>query len=172
MHPLTRVAAGFTAAWAIHDLEELLTMARSSRTALAKMPERIPLPEGMRERGVSQAHVNLSIGIMAANVALASWEGVRTQGRSALFRGALLVFGAHGVTHLLSSAVLRGYSTGVVTSPLVVLPFWWWARREYRRVGVRDLDAKAVGVAVAAVPVLVAVHVATWLALGKRSIGR
>jgi uncharacterized protein with HXXEE motif len=66
----------------------------------------------------------------------------------------LAAYTAHGATHVLQSAVLRGYTPGVATVPLVIAPYSAWAWWTLRRAGVdvggqhlrRDL---AVGGAVA-----------------------
>jgi hypothetical protein len=49
----------------------------------------------------------------------------------------LAAFTAHGATHLLQAAVLRGYTPGVVTVPLVIAPYSVWAWRALRRSGLR-----------------------------------
>lgn len=171
MNDLTRTCVGLCAAWAVHDAEELLTMSRNSADVLRRVPGWAPVPEDVRAHGVSQAHVGLSLAIMAALVGIASREGVRTAGRSAVFRGALLAFGAHGFAHIAGSGVMRGYTTGVVTAPTVVIPYWLCARHVLRRHGIRDNDAKATTVALMALPLLCGVHAVTRAILGERSLG-
>lgn len=169
MNDLTRASLGFFAAFAIHDAEELVTMAPSSRRVLARVPKWAPIPDDLRMRGLSQTHVNAGIGIMAALVATASVAGVRTEGRSVWFRGGLLAFGAHGFTHLATAVAAREYTTGVATSPTIVIPFWLWARRVLRRNGIREHDAKSIAVAVSVLPLILGTHVFTRLILGKKS---
>ena len=171
MNDLTRVSVGLFVAFAVHDAEELVTMAPTSRRVLSRTPTWVPIPDDLRTRGVSQSHVNVGIGIMAALVAGTAVAGVRTQGRSAWFRGGLLAFGAHGLTHLASAVASREYTTGVATSPTIVIPFWLWARRVLRRNGIREHDAKSTAVAISVFPLLLAVHVVTRLILGQRSLG-
>ncbi|MFE2147875.1 HXXEE domain-containing protein, partial [Streptomyces sp. NPDC059456] len=60
----------------------------------------------------------------------------RTGGRSAFYQAALNGFGLHGLVHLGQAAATRGYTPGVVTSPLLVVPFTLWARGRLRRAGV------------------------------------
>lgn len=144
-------------------------MAPTSRRALARVPEWVPVPDDLRTRGVSQTHVNVGIGIMSALVATAAVAGVRTQGRSAWFRGGLLAFGAHGFTHLATSIAAREYTTGVATSPTIVIPFWLWARGALRRNGVREHDAMSTAVAISVLPLTLGVHVLARLILGRKS---
>ncbi|MFI7640257.1 HXXEE domain-containing protein [Nonomuraea sp. NPDC049400] len=121
------VTWGLLVAWAVHDAEELATIAGWARKARERWPW---VPE------VSQGHVNVAIGLMGGVVAGASALGARTGGRSPVFQAALLGFGAHGVVHLGQAAVARGYTPGVVTAPLVVIPFSVWAWRRLRAAGV------------------------------------
>ncbi|WP_211370731.1 HXXEE domain-containing protein, partial [Nonomuraea turkmeniaca] len=57
------VTWGLLAAWAVHDAEELATMARWVRAARPRLEERFPwIPWERLE--VSQQHVNVAIGLM------------------------------------------------------------------------------------------------------------
>ncbi len=169
MDDTTRVCLGLFAAFAVHDAEELLTMPATSSRALQQLPAWAPVSDEIRERGVSQTHANVSIGIMATLVAASTVAGVRTHGRSALFRGALTAFGVHGFTHMASAVATRGYTTGVATSPTVVIPYWLWARRVLRKNGVHLHDAKSTAVAISVLPLVFAVHGVTRLVLRERS---
>lgn len=113
---------GLFLAWALHDAEEWFTIGPWAR-----------------ERGlpVSDGLARTAIVVMGGIVAAAAVDGARSGGRSALYQAALLGFGAHGFTHLATSAAVRGYSPGVATVPVTVLPFWLWASRELSRAGVR-----------------------------------
>ncbi len=129
------VAWGLLGAWAVHDAEELATMARWTRAARPRLEERLPgVPWERLE--VSQRHVNVAIGLMGGVVAGAAALGARTGGRGAVFQAALAGFGAHGVMHLAQAALFRGYTPGVATAPLVVLPYSVWAWRRLRASGV------------------------------------
>lgn len=159
MPDLSCVSTGLFVAWAAHDAEEYVTMASSSRDLLARIPEWVPLPADLRERGFSQAHVNLSLALTAAAVAGSAMAELRSNGGSPWFRGGALAFGVHGFGHLAASLATRGYTTGVVTAPLIVLPYWWWARRVLRRRGLECADAATTAVALAALPLTAGVHV-------------
>lgn len=109
------------AAWAAHDAEEWFTIGPWART---------------RGIPVSDGRARSAIVVMGVAVAVASFDGARTGGRSSLFQSALLAFGLHGFGHLALSVGVRGYSPGVVTAPLVVVPFWRWAVHRLGRAGV------------------------------------
>ena len=171
MKDTTAAAIGLFAAWAIHDAEEVATMAPESKRILSRLPGRSRRFRRLRKHGLSQAHVNLSVGLMGGVVAAASIRGIATEGKSAFFRGSVLAFGIHGIGHIAGSIVARRYTTGVATVPLVVIPYWLWARKVLQRHKLRDDDAVASRVAYAGIPVLWAVHGITALILGARSIG-
>jgi Protein of unknown function with HXXEE motif len=121
----------------------------------------------MRQAGLSQQHVNLGISLMGAYVAAVSAVGVRSRGRSRLFRGGLLAFGLHGFGHIGVTAVLRRYTTGVATSPTIVIPYWLWALRALAREGLSDRDGTAPWAAVS-ILLIPTVHVVTRLVLGRK----
>jgi Protein of unknown function with HXXEE motif len=164
MQRTTTVSLGLFAAWACHDLEELFTMRETSRAVAARMPDWVPIPDDVRKDGLSQQHVNLSISLMGAYLAGVSAVGVRSLGRSRLFRSALLGFGLHGFGHIGATVALRRYTTGVATSPTIVIPYWLWARRALAREGLSDRDGTA-RLAAATLLLLPVVHVATRLLL-------
>ncbi|QTE03083.1 HXXEE domain-containing protein [Streptomyces cyanogenus] len=133
------VTFGLLAAWAVHDTEELVTVPRWVRTRLPELRERFPrLPETLwRQVGsVDAREFTTAVAAMAVVVAAAAADGHRTGGRSTVYQTALDAFGLHGVVHLAQAAVLRSYTPGSVTSPLVVIPFTLWARTRLRRAGV------------------------------------
>ncbi|MEU3733627.1 HXXEE domain-containing protein [Streptomyces sp. NPDC033538] len=155
------VTLGLLAAWALHDAEELATVPGWWRRELPALRERFPsVPEAVWRRAgsVGGREFTVAVGVMAAVVASASAAGRRTDGRSAAYQTALNAFGLHGLVHLAQAGLVRGYTPGSVTSPLVVVPFTLWARHRLRRAGVlrptrpRDL-ARGVGLAGAAVVV-------------------
>jgi hypothetical protein len=141
-----RVTWGLFAAWALHDAEEWLTMARWSARRAASGRRRIP---GLQ---INEAHVHTGISLMGAMVAAAALQGARTGGRSRLFQSAVAGFGLHGFGHLAASAATRGYTPGVVTSPVVVIPFGAWAWHRLSRSGIRRPAAATMLDAVVMVP--------------------
>jgi hypothetical protein len=166
----TTISLGLFAAWACHDLEELFTLRETSRTVAARMPDWVPLPDDVRQDGLSQQHLNLGISLMGAYFAAVSALGVRSRGRSRLFRSALLAFGLHGFGHIGATAALRQYTSGVATSPTIVIPYWLWARRALAREGLSDRDGTAPSAA-ASFLLIPTVHVVTRLLLGRKSRG-
>ncbi|MFJ7772944.1 HXXEE domain-containing protein [Streptomyces sp. NPDC097107] len=153
------VTFGLLAAWALHDAEELATVPGWWRRNLPALRERFPtVPEAVWRRAepADGREFAVAVGVMAAVVASASAAGRLTGGRSAAYQTALNAFGLHGLVHLAQAGLVRGYTPGSATSPLVVVPFTLWARHRLRRAGVlhatrpRDL-AVGFGLAVAAV---------------------
>jgi hypothetical protein len=167
MQRTTTISLGLFAAWACHDLEELFTMRETSRAVGARMPDWVPIPDDVRQDGLSQQHLNLGISLMGAYVAGVSAVGVRSRGRSPLFRGGLLAFGLHGFGHIGVTAALRQYTAGVATSPTIVIPYWLWARRALAREGLSDRDGTAPWAA-ASILLIPTVHVVTRRLLAAR----
>jgi hypothetical protein len=160
MKRTTKVSLGLFAAWALHDLEELITFPRESRKLARRAPQWLPIPSDIRQDGLCQRHVTTSIGIVGAAMGVAALAGVRSQGRSRFFQTMVEGFGWHGVGHLAGTLLTRQYTSGVTTTPILVLPYWLWARRELSRAGVprRALGPRYL---IAAYPLLLGVHVAT-----------
>jgi hypothetical protein len=158
--PSRAVTLGLFFAWAVHDLEELLTMSRWSRRAVPKLRERFRwVPKGVWEQvEVSPAHVAVGIGLVGTVVAGAAVDGARTGGRSGFYQGVLAVFGWHSVTHLLGSVAFRGYTPGVVTAPLVVAPFSLWAWGRLRHAGVATNYGGIAAMTLLALPTIAGAH--------------
>ncbi|GHB64692.1 membrane protein [Streptomyces viridiviolaceus] len=155
------VTLGLLAAWALHDAEELVALPGWLRRNVPVLRERFPLvPEAVwrRAEAVDAREFTVAVGVMAAVVASAAAAGRLTGGRSSAYQTALDAFGLHGLVHLAQAGLLRGYTPGAATSPLVVVPFTLWARHRLRRAGVlrparpRDV-ALALGLAGAATTV-------------------
>ncbi|HEY3507271.1 MAG TPA: HXXEE domain-containing protein [Actinocatenispora sp.] len=165
-----KVTWGLLAAWALNDLEELVTMAAWSRRAVPRLRDRHPkLParvvDQLRTTGPEAA---VAIGLMGAVVALAAYRGDRTGGRSLLYQSVLAAFGAHAATHVGSALAYRGYTPGVVTAPTVVAPFAAWAFWRLHRAGV-PIDRRALRAALPLMGAVTAgVHVAARAALRRR----
>ncbi|MEU7730158.1 HXXEE domain-containing protein [Streptomyces sp. NPDC040724] len=137
--PRSAVTLGLLAAWTVHDLEEMATVARWTRTRVPVLRERHPrVPDRVWRsmEAVDGPEFATAVGVMGLIVAAASADGHRTGGRSAFYQASLNGFGLHGLVHLAQAAATRGYTPGVVTSPLLVIPFTLWARGRLRRDGV------------------------------------
>lgn len=154
------VTLGLLAAWAAHDAEEVAALPGWLRRNVPALRERFPaVPEAVWRRAGSlhTREFAVAVGVMGAVVAATSAAGYATGGRSAVYQTALNGFGLHGLVHLAQAAVVRGYTPGAATSPVLVVPFTLWARRRLRRAGVlrparRDL-ALGLGLAGAATAV-------------------
>jgi hypothetical protein len=127
--------AGLFVAWMVHDLEELATMTDTSRTLLQQLPDWMPVPDSIRQQGLTTRYLVTGIATIGLIVAAAAVRGYRTQGRSAFYQNTLLAFGVHGFGHIAASLLTLGYTSGVATTPLVLL-FWLWATRALEEAGV------------------------------------
>lgn len=150
-------------------------MPRWMRRARPRLERRFPrVPRSVwRRLDPEQEHAALAISIMGCLIAAAAYRGDRTDGRSALFRAAIAGFGAHAVPHIGSAVVTGGYTPGLVTTPLVVVPYSLWAGRELRRAGVEEAEIPAW--AYTAVPAAIgAAHLAATavLAVARRTAAR
>lgn len=132
------VTWGLLAAWIVHDIEELLTMPSWSQEAPAQVREVFPqVPDAVvNQLPMSRAEATTAIALTGLAIAAASASGARSGGASKLFQASLAGFGLHAGTHLAQSAVLRRYTPGLVTTPLVVIPYSVWAWRRLKRSGV------------------------------------
>ncbi|TCC06070.1 HXXEE domain-containing protein [Kribbella soli] len=124
-----KLAWGLLAAWIVHDLEELATMPSFSQQPDLPAPLTKVLP-------MSRSEAATAIGLTGVAIAAASAAGAATGGRSKFFQASLMGFGLHAGTHLAQSAVLRRYTPGLITTPLVVIPFSVWAWRRLKTEGV------------------------------------
>ena len=151
---------GLFAAWAVHDLEELLTMAAWTRRQAGRLPLARPM---------SQAYVNVGIALMGVVVAAGAVAGARSDGRSGFYQSALAGFGWHAGGHVLSAVALREYTPGLVTAPLLVAPFSLWAWRRLAAAGVPQDGRRATvwGAVLTAVSLLVAHTAAAILTRGR-----
>jgi hypothetical protein len=155
-------------AWAVHDLEELVTTPGWVERARPRLRRRLPwVPDGVWDRiGSDRTHTTLAIGLMGVLFAAAAATGARTGGRSPFYQLMLAGFGAHAVPHMASALVTGGYTPGLVTAPTVVVPFSWWASRTLRAAGVPRSNVPAA--ALALIPV--AIGAAHAGALGLRRL--
>jgi hypothetical protein len=110
--------------------------------------------------------VTVAIGLVGLVMAAASVAGARSGGRSAFYRAMLAGFGWHAVTHVAPAAALRSYTPGLVTTPLVVVPFSLWAA------GVTGGASRPPASSLALLPpVLLAAYGAAHLLTARRSAG-
>jgi hypothetical protein len=153
------VTYGLFAAWAVHDLEEIAGVAYWSRRVVPELRRRHPwVPDRVwRTASTDPTGMAKAVGLMGIAVAGAAIAGERTGGRSPLFQAAIAGFGLHGLTHLAGSALARDYTPGVLTAPVLVIPYALWARRQLARAGVwRPMSAADAALALAVAGGLVA----------------
>ncbi|WP_427895809.1 HXXEE domain-containing protein [Kribbella sp. GL6] len=145
---MKKVAWGLLAAWMIHDLEELATMPSFSQSPDLPRPLTKVLP-------MSRTEAATAIGLTGVAMAAASAAGAATGGRSKFFQASLLGFGLHAGTHLAQSVALRRYTPGLVTTPLVVIPFsvWAWRRLQASDVPIAPSDRRLNLALAAVVPI-------------------
>jgi hypothetical protein len=163
------VTWGLLIAWVLHDLEELFTLPAWSGRMTAAMRRRYPrLPDWIwRLFDPSRARIAIAITLMGLIFVIASTVGAASAGTSPLFQVVLIGFGVHGLFHVGWSVALRGYTPGVVTAVLVVLPFSIWAWREVAHAGiVSDVGWWLLPITLALLqPVLFAVHALGYVVL-------
>jgi hypothetical protein len=140
---------GLFAAWLAHDLEELATMSDNSRILVTRLPSSLPVPASVRDHGFTDRYVASGIAAVGLVIAAAAVRGYRTHGRSAFYQNVLLGFGLHGLGHLGMSLLTRGYTSGVDTSPVIVIPFWLWATSTLNQAGVPNRRSIPAAVALA-----------------------
>jgi hypothetical protein len=158
--------AGLFVAWMVHDLEELATMTDTSRTMLQQLPDWMPVPDSIRQQGLTTRYLVTGIATIGLIVAAAAVRGYRTQGRSAFYQNTLLAFGVHGLGHLAVSLLTRGYTSGVATAPLVLL-FWLWATRALEEAGVPNRRSLPAAIALLAGSLAVG-HFTAYLLTGNQ----
>ena len=132
------VPYGLLLAWAVHDLEEVLTFERWKRTAVPRLRARFPRVPGLvwqRLESTSAQDFALAVALAGVLMATASAAGQATGGRSRYFQLMLAGFGLHTVSHVASAMGARGYTPGVVTASLVAAPFAAWAVRQLKAAG-------------------------------------
>ncbi len=100
--------------------EELLTYVPTLRETADSAPTPVWLAD--RVRTIDQRHINVGSAMMAGLCTTAVADGIRTRGRGRLYQDFQWVFGLHGFGHILVSAAAKKYTTGSVSSPLVVIP--------------------------------------------------
>ena len=152
------IAAALFVSWAVHDLEEIVGTRYWRNRTLPRLRARYPtVPQSVWRRAeVDTAQMAIAVGLVAVPVGVAAIRGIRTDARSPLFQAAVTAYGLHGVGHVAGSLLARDYTPGVLTSPLVVVPYAVWARRQLTRNGVwQPMSGRDIAVSLLAVPVIV-----------------
>ncbi|MCG2797817.1 MAG: HXXEE domain-containing protein [Cellulomonas sp.] len=113
--------------WWAHDVEELITMSRTSARTAERLQRRLPwLPASVRDRvRLDQRQATGAIALVGAvMVGTAVVADARPDSRIArvLVEVEVVALGAHAFTHVGSALVLGTYTSGLVTAPTVALP--------------------------------------------------
>ena len=130
----------------LHDAEELMTVAPWLREHGRELPPVVQPFMGVTTRQFALAIMVLLAGIVAA-AAHGAWRAKRG-GRSLPF---LLVAGmlvGNGLTHLAQAAIFRGYTPGVLTALLLVLPYGYLLGEQLRADGLVTRRSWAAAIAV------------------------
>ena len=108
---------------------------------------------------MSRSHVTVAITIMGVFMLAAAIDGVRSDGASWFYQAVLIGFGLHGIGHLAMSALARSYTPGVLTAPIIVIPFSWWAWHTLEQAGAVSASTSSLLIALALLPaVLLGAH--------------
>lgn len=135
--PLATVYWFLPAAFALHDTEEMLTMpawVARNRTAVASVLDRLGLDRGLLDvLPDTPAKAGLAIGFVLV-LFLGVTAGVSRHPESPFWRstyaGLLGAFFLHGFTHLFTAFAFGGYTPGVASAPVIVLPVSLWIYRQ------------------------------------------
>ena len=142
-------------AWVIHDIEEAV--------AFPATCDRLADRTGIDQLRISRKQSWTAVGLMGALVLVTCGLGVRSSGRSPVYRAVVAGLEAHVVSHLGASIAQRGYTAGVATALPVMLPGALAARRELRRGGVELTVMDTVRGAALLLPAAVACQVVARL---------
>jgi hypothetical protein len=127
---LTRWILAAPAVFLVHDGEELLTIVPWLRSHRAVLPAIVQPLADVTTPQLAVAMLVLFAGLVAA--AIHGVHRARQGRRSLLF---LVLAGAlvgNGLTHLGQALAFRGYTPGLITALLVVLPYGYGLGRELR----------------------------------------
>ena len=105
----------------VHDAEEILTVEPWLRTHRGELPAVV-----QPFAAVTTAQFALAVGMLFVGFLAVAAHGARQARRGRASVPFLLVAGAlvaNGLTHLAQAAYFRGYSPGVVTALVLVLPY-------------------------------------------------
>lgn len=114
-------------AWLIHDLEEAL--------AFPSTCDDLAVQTGIAPLRMTAAQSWLAVTLAGIGVRYACQRGAASKGRSRLYRGTVAGLELHVFAHVLASVARRGYTAGVLTAPLVMLPGARQARQELAALG-------------------------------------
>jgi uncharacterized protein with HXXEE motif len=142
----------------VHDAEEIATVASWMPNHRAELPAAVQPLAMVTTRQFTFAVIVLFLGLLAATMHAVPRARVGT--RSLPFLLMVGAFVANGVTHLAQAAVFRGYTPGLLTAVLLVIPYGIGLGEQLRASGLASrrmwLAMVALG-AVLQVPIIVGI---------------
>ena len=172
--PLATVYWFLPAAFALHDTEEMLTMpswVSRHREQVASTLDHLGFGHGLLAALPSTpARAALAIGcVLVLFVGISA--GASRHPDSPLWRdlyaGLLGAFFLHGYTHLFTAFAFGGYTPGVATAPVIVIPVSLWIYRQLLTRGAlerrRAILAALAGFALFVPGTLLALRFAAWM---------
>lgn len=167
---------GLFLAWLLHDIEELITMPGWGGRNVTRLSSIYPSAPGWlwSRLDMSRSHVTVGITIMGGFMLVAAIDGVRSAGTSWFYQAVLIGFGLHGIGHLAMSVLARSYTPGVLTAPIIVVPFSLWAWRTLEQAGAVSAGTSNLFIALALLPtVILGVHALSTVILSTlRALAR
>jgi len=151
------VTWGLFLAWLLHDIEELITMPGWGERNAARLSRRYPsAPDWLWTRmNMSRSRATVAITVMGLFMLAAAADGASSAGTSWFYQAVLIGFGIHGVGHLGISALAHSYTPGVLTAPVIVIPFSLWAWHTLEQAGAVSAGPSNLFVALALLPTVV-----------------
>ena len=133
------------AVFLLHDAEEVLTIESWLREHGTELPPLVHRFLGVTARQFALAVLLLFAGFLAA-AAHAAWRAQRARASLVflLLAGTLV---GNGLTHIAQAVLFRGYTPGVVTALLVVLPYGYVLGERLRASGLATRRMWAVAIA-------------------------
>jgi hypothetical protein len=117
------VCSGLFVAWAVHDVEEALSVSRWSAATVPRLLAQGWPPALVESLGTTTPRFAVAAAVVGIAVLAATVRVVLTAGHSTFFRAAVLVFGWHGLIRIGQSLLVRGYVQGLVTATVLVIPY-------------------------------------------------
>jgi Protein of unknown function with HXXEE motif len=151
------VTWGLFLAWLLHDIEELITMPGWGGRNAARLSRLYPsAPDWLWSRmDMSRTHVTVAITVMSLFMLAAAADGASSAGTSWFYQAVLIGFGIHGIGHLGMRALARSYPPGVLTAPIIVIPFSLWAWCTLENAGAVSAGTSNLFVALALLPTVI-----------------
>jgi len=115
---LNLVIWAFPLAFLIHDCEEIFTMERFTRENSERFPKFL-----RNIAAITTRQFTLAVVVLLVLTLLAAYLATRPQRQMDLFTLALAIFLVHILGHIAQTVFFRGYTPGLITALLVVLPY-------------------------------------------------